>query len=737
MRRWLAPLFAVAIGLGCGETTAPMQGPAQLCSRLHREILTWEGHPDACGPDVTLLSEITAIGNGLVLQRRRFAPGDELFQLTQDGLVAAAAQAQIMDERISALTLLPGPEPRVLVTQPKSSSWSLYSESATITTQMLVSPAGGDWPTDVPWKSARAQPWGHEFVGLEGGQVLDRDLGDGSTRVWLVDSPPGGTPTLALRTDLAGGARDAFVRGHRLVYLAPGRLLEWSAPPHDDGAPPADCPGAPFAIWSYSLDAALAPRDPFDAAPVSSGCWPDIGAGNDIVGDGDHLFVRVRATGELRSYAVDPTAADPLAAPPVDTRQSTSPEAELLKSVDWTPPTQSPAIKRLVLIIQDGRSFDSYYGRYCRGTPNPNGSPLACAEGPECCETLPDPIPGVADGCHPLDAAEDGHTPRSLPDDMRNKINAGAMDGFAGPPSGDPLDVACAAPDPDAGPVTLYRELLPRAALADRMFQTFAYLDGAPLPNFMPDAENLVYLGTTRYISDPLKLNGTPFLTTELGRLDVPWAFYAGGDNLRRILYAPVEQPDSFDPLWYPFRELELGELQRDLALGQLPSVSMVLPDGSKPEYGEGPGHSPADAIAFTRGIIDAIAASPYQKDTLVLLTYVTAGGFYDHVHPPRAPSQLVDATDEGLAAQVPYGPRVPLLALGRFARANGISHVQLELSSLAVFIEWNWLQGRALKTRAQTGDPRSYRDATANNIGSLLDPTKTGEPAVPAYHAD
>ena len=62
------------------------------------------------------------------------------------------------------------------------------------------------------------------------------------------------------------------------------------------------------------------------------------------------------------------------------------------------------------------------------------------------------------------------------------------------------------------------------------------------------------------------------------------------------------------------------------------------------------------------------------------------------------------------------------LIALGPFARVGAISHTQLELSSLAVFLEWNWLGPD------QVGR-LNHRDATAANIGSLLDPVQTGVP--------
>jgi hypothetical protein len=59
---------------------------------------------------------------------------------------------------------------------------------------------------------------------------------------------------------------------------------------------------------------------------------------------------------------------------------------------------------------------------------------------------------------------------------------------------------------------------------------------------------------------------------------------------------------------------------------------------------------------------------------------------------------------------------------------------VQLELSSLTVFIDWNWLHGTGLKGVRESSDPRQYRDTVANNIGSLIDPLAAGI-AIPCGH--
>jgi hypothetical protein len=353
---------------------------------------------------VTQLLELTAVGNGALLARRRFGTSDEVWQMTGGVLTRVLRGDQQIDgEHLAALTLLPGSEPRVLVTNPREPTYVIYSVSDTTASPYLRKAAMGAWP-DKGWRvPGRLQPWGHEFLGLEDGNVLDRDLADGSTRIWHLDGPSetGASPQLTLREELVGPPRDAFTRGHRLVYLSPGRLLEWAVPVGADrpGVTANDCSGAAYSIWSYSLDAASAPRDPFTALPSAAGCWKEIDAGYDMLGDGAYLFVRKRQTGELSTYAVDPTLDDPLGSMPLDVRMAMTDDANALASPDWIPPTRSPKIKRLVLILQDGRSFDSYFGRYCGAAPRSDGMPAACDDGPACCEAIPDAIANVPGGC--------------------------------------------------------------------------------------------------------------------------------------------------------------------------------------------------------------------------------------------------------------------------------------------------------------------------------------------------
>jgi hypothetical protein len=694
-----------------------------ICSQMHRDLSRWLGREaDDCGPDVTGMVELMPVGNHQLVGRRRFAGSDDVWQVGPDGSLSAdhVRVSQVNDARTAGQTLLPGAMPRVLVYHP-AAEWVLYSYPPNTdgsTGRVLLG--------NVSWREAArdaAPPnlWGHELLGLPDGYLLDRDLSDGSLQLWRFVTGAAETMDLQPPGSRVLGADDRFRRGHRLVPLGPGRLLEWMPRPCAAGA--ATCDGSDYRVFAYSVNDGTT----FTLDLRQTGHWPDVGAESDLVGDGDNLFVWTRGTGRLRSYALtSDDAVDPRA-----NLLDDLPPNEGLRSDDWTPPTEAPHIKHLVVVLQDGRSFDSYFGRYCQGAPNPNGEPLACSDrGPACCEAVPDPLPSPGACVDP--AADPTHAPASWPDCLRVKMNGTLMDGFGVPHAeqcGDPLDVACAPAGGDSG-VGVYHTLAGGGALADRFFQSYAFLDDGSdgTARDAPVIPNLLYLVAARF-STPLDIFGKPVLTENLTRLQTAWAVYAGRSNLQLMVAGGL--PAFYDPVWNPYRSLEGGELESDIAAGQLPAVAVIVADNDDPLRSEAAGHSPAAGITFVRDVVAAIEASPYADDTLVLVTYLTAGGYYDHVAPPEPPSVEVDAAN-GVA--VHFGPRVPLLALGKLARANWISHVRLEMSSITTFAEWNWLHGSGLKGAGSTRDPRRYRDTQANNLGSLIVPGEgvpEGGPAV------
>jgi len=161
-----------------------------------------------------------------------------------------------------------------------------------------------------------------------------------------------------------------------------------------------------------------------------------------------------------------------------------------------------------------------------------------------------------------------------------------------------------------------------------------------------------------------------------------------------------------------------------DLKNGTLPQVSWIVPTQDESE------HPPA---GVTRGMehvtrmVNAVMGSQYWKDTAIFISWDDWGGFYDHMPPPN-----VDRNSNKGPAQE-YGVRVPGLMISAYAKAGTIDHSVLSFDSYATFIEELFMNGAHLDPRA-LGNPDSrpsirdaltqvrYPDGSTAPIGKLMD---------------
>ncbi len=399
-----------------------------------------------------------------------------------------------------------------------------------------------------------------------------------------------------------------------------------------------------------------------------------------------------------------------------------------------TPGCAASAIAHLVLIVQENHSFDNYFGRYCTAA---TGSDPTCNTGPDCCEAAPAMDPTGATAGVLDDTTNAAYNPDHLQACEVLEIDNGKMDKFV-------TGTTCSSPNnfayADSASVSTYWQLAGTGALADRYFQPVA---GASTSNDMYLARaHFVFLDDSYEAlgADGAYCQGGPMMSytdKTIGDLLVAagasFKVYAGGYAAAVAANpscAPIPPacpaqvkgyPCNYDPGDIPFEYYpslqdnpaymkDISQLSADLTGGGLPDFSFVKAIGYLTEH-PGSGDTISSGEMFVQSVLDEIAASPYADSTLILLTWDESGGYFDHVAPP--PNSTVD--------NEPYGVRIPFLALGPFARKNYVSHVTMEHSSVVTFLEWNWLG-------QQTGQ-LGTRDAVVHNIGSLLDPTKTGIP--------
>ena len=392
-----------------------------------------------------------------------------------------------------------------------------------------------------------------------------------------------------------------------------------------------------------------------------------------------------------------------------------------------------------MILVQENHTFDNYFGHYCTAAP---GSAPTCTTGPSCCEAGPDHDPSGASPMVLDDAANAAFDPDHTQACELAETNGGAMDRYvagAGACS-DPRHFAYA----DSSTMTTYWQLAQGGALADRYFQPVAgqsssndmYLVRAQFL-FLDNAFKPAAIGQECSLISAAMTYSDPMIGDLLNTAGVSWSFYAEGYQAMvdarkngECPRAPADCPFGlglypclFDPSDVPSDYYASGrdkpevlrdysQFAKDLDGDSLPQVVYIRGTGYHSEH---PGEETtiSDGVAFSKQVIDAVAASAYAPDTLVLVTWDEGGGYFDHIPPPPPGSD-----------GQPYGTRVPMIATGPFARVDEVSHVMLEHSAIVKFIEWNWLGG-------QTGQ-LAGRDVGIANLGSLLDPAKTGV-AVPA----
>jgi phospholipase C len=404
-------------------------------------------------------------------------------------------------------------------------------------------------------------------------------------------------------------------------------------------------------------------------------------------------------------------------------------------------------IKHVIVIMQENRSFDSYFGTFpgADGIPMKDGVPTVCAPDPntgQCVKPYHDTSLVNVGGPHgALDAVRD--------------IDGGRMDGFVAEArrtasaacKGDPNDPSCVA---DAGPDTMgyhdaheipnYWEYAKAFVLQDHMFEPNL---GWSLPAHLfmisgwsatctdPDVaatckSDLVQSGITSTslwdVAHPTF--GWTDLTYLLHARSVSWAYYVSPgtqpdcDDDSAIACRPVRENVVTPSIWNPLPNFvsvkddgQLHNVQSSANFfaaakdGQLPAVSWVVPNGRDSEHPSSPINY---GQSWVTSLVNAVMSGPDWSSSTIFLAWDDWGGFYDHVVPPR-----VDANG--------YGLRVPGLVISAYARRGFIDHQTLSFDAYLKFIEDDFLGGARLDPSTDgRPDPRPTVREDVPGLGNL-----------------
>lgn len=202
-----------------------------------------------------------------------------------------------------------------------------------------------------------------------------------------------------------------------------------------------------------------------------------------------------------------------------------------------------------------------------------------------------------------------------------------------------------------------------------------------------------------------------------------PFQYYAATSNPHHV---PPRDPANVGNAGPANHNYGLRSFYAALRDGHLPAVSYVK--APTVETGHAGGSDPLDEQYFLVNVINAVERSRYWPHIAIVITYDDSDGWYDHVMGPivnpssdpkhdalTAPGQCGEGHPlGGFMDRCGYGPRLPLLVISPYSKANYVSHALTDQTSILRFIEDNWLHGERLREG-------SY-DALASSIGDTFD---------------
>ena len=406
-------------------------------------------------------------------------------------------------------------------------------------------------------------------------------------------------------------------------------------------------------------------------------------------------------------------------------------------------------IKHVVVIMQENRSFDSYFGTYpgADGIPMNNGVPTVC---------VPDAVLHTCVKPYHDSNNRNSGGPHDH-DDAVGSINRGAMNGFIFR-AREGLINACESNVND-----------PRCSQTPGNPDVMGYHDAREIPNYWAYAQNFVlqdhmfesdaswslpmhlfmvsgWSAKCTIARDPsscvaaVQAPGSPpgepqnttgavphyawtDLTYLLHRAGVSWGYYVAdgsqpdcADNKMLCKSVPqnAKTPSIWNPLpWFDTVKLDgqLGNIRSTGAFlkaardGKLPSVSWVTPSEEVSD------HPPAlitAGQAYVTHLINTIMSGPDWDSTAIFLAWDDWGGFYDHVAPPKVDEQG-------------YGLRVPGLLISPYAKQGYIDHQTLSFDAYLKFIEDDFLGGHRIDPKTDgRPDPRPNVRENARILGDL-----------------
>lgn len=379
-------------------------------------------------------------------------------------------------------------------------------------------------------------------------------------------------------------------------------------------------------------------------------------------------------------------------------------------------------IKHVIIIMQENRSFDSYFGTFpgADGIKMKHGKPTVC---------LADPVYGGCQRPYP-DHADENFGGGHFEPDVPAAVDGGKMDGFL-------------SESENAG----YCKNRTRSAC-----DIMGYHTGSDIPNYWSYAKNFVlqdhmfepvaswsvpshlYLisgwaalcprpgdpMSCRSYMDYANAQRYPYAWTDLTYLlhknHVTWGWYLDhSDGAGVAIRASDKEAVGYFNVLPGFTDVaadhQLGNIRSQTAFftaarnGRLPSVSWLIPDLADSEH---PSYLVSTGQSYVTRLINAVMRSPNWDSSAIFIAWDDWGGFYDHVLPPKVDSQG-------------YGLRVPGVLISPYAKTGYIDHQTLSFDAYLKFIEDDFLGGQRLNPKTDgRPDPRPGVRENSPILGDL-----------------
>ena len=400
------------------------------------------------------------------------------------------------------------------------------------------------------------------------------------------------------------------------------------------------------------------------------------------------------------------------------------------------------SIQHVVVIMQENRSFDHYFGTFpgADGLPSQRGRFTVCSPSPKlkrCIAPFHAPGDVTFGGPHGQAAANVA-------------IDGGKMDGFV--TAAEAAKGGCqGTTNPECGlegstdvmgykdarEIPNYWTYAHQFVLQDHMFEpTASWSLPAHLYMVSEWSARCATPEPSSCVNDPASpprpnAAGMPppdyawtDLTYLLHKHQVSWKYYVQKGTQPDCIddmipqCTRLEQSANTPGIWNPLpwfdtvrEDGELpnitaaGDFFRDADAGTLPKVSWITPSGANSEH---PSSKISTGQAWVTTLVNAVMRGPNWNSTAIFLSWDDWGGFYDHVVPPN-----VDANG--------YGLRVPGIVISPYARRGFIDHQVLSHDAYVKFIEDDFLGGQRLDPGTDGRyDPRLSVRETSSELGDL-----------------